>query len=222
MSGIGGFGEVAQGPDGGLYQWVEGIDGLGNPIGFWRRLRRLGRGLLKTAQRVAPLVPGIGPAAAAAITAATPYLQRAGLVGMDGLGALYQAPDGAVYRMEGVGAEDALDGYLADDELQGFAADDDLDGLDEDDELTGADVELQGVSDDAELRAVDESEDVSGVDADEDLSGFDEGEDLQGLDQGYVREDGVHGVDAYVPQQAPATRWFSEPGYPPPLWKPLW
>ncbi len=27
-------GEIRQGPGGQLYQWVEGIDGLGNPIGF--------------------------------------------------------------------------------------------------------------------------------------------------------------------------------------------
>ena len=27
-------GEVRQGPGGQLYEWVEGVDGLGNPIGF--------------------------------------------------------------------------------------------------------------------------------------------------------------------------------------------
>jgi hypothetical protein len=36
MMGIGRYGEVREGPDGRLYQWVQGIDGLGNPIGFWR------------------------------------------------------------------------------------------------------------------------------------------------------------------------------------------
>jgi hypothetical protein len=249
MSGIGELGELAQGPDGMLYQWVEGIDGLGNPIGFWRKLRRLGKRLVQKAQQVAPLIPGFGPAAAAALKQATPYLQRAGLVGVDGLGALYQAPDGAVYRMEGVGAQDELNGYLADDELQGFAddelhgfaddelqgfaaddelrgfaADDELDGLEADEELSGlyADEDLRGMSDDNELRAAEASEPLTGVDADDDMSGIDEGEELHGLEQGYVRQDGVQGVDAFVPQQPPATRWFTEPGQAPALWKPLW
>jgi len=33
--GFGGVGEVRQGPDGNLYQWVHGADGLGDPVGFW-------------------------------------------------------------------------------------------------------------------------------------------------------------------------------------------
>ena len=41
MMGIGYLGEVRQGPDGNLYQYVQGVDGLGNPIGgFWRRFKR--------------------------------------------------------------------------------------------------------------------------------------------------------------------------------------
>ena len=41
MMGIGYLGEVRQGPDGNLYQYVQGVDGLGNPIGgFWSRVRR--------------------------------------------------------------------------------------------------------------------------------------------------------------------------------------
>ena len=35
MMGVGYLGEVRQGPDGALYQYVQGVDGLGNPIGFW-------------------------------------------------------------------------------------------------------------------------------------------------------------------------------------------
>jgi hypothetical protein len=239
VSGIGYFGEVAQGPDGMLYQWVEGVDGLGNPIGFWKKLRTLGRRLVKTAlplaQRLAPFVPGVGPVAATALRHAAPVLQKAGLVGIDGLGALYQASDGSMYRMEGVGAPDDLNGYLADDELHGFAADD-LDGLDAADELSGdeltGDDELRGLSDEDALRglaaedlsSVDASDDVSGFAAGEDLQGEDlQGEDLQGLEQGYVRGDGgVHAVEAYVPQQAPATRFFTEPAQSPALWKPLW
>ena len=39
MMGIGYLGEVRQGPDGNLYQWMQGVDGLGNPVGFWGKLR---------------------------------------------------------------------------------------------------------------------------------------------------------------------------------------
>ena len=41
--GVGFLGEVRQGPDGNLYEWVQGIDGLGNPLGArggWRRFIR--------------------------------------------------------------------------------------------------------------------------------------------------------------------------------------
>src|SRR6185295_845018 len=111
VMGIGYFGEVRQGPDGNLYQWTQGVDGLGNPVGFWRRaLKRLGRRVLRRAlplfQQVAPLIPGVAPAAAA-VTAAAPVAEAAataasppapppdaGTAGW-GLGALYQAPDGA-------------------------------------------------------------------------------------------------------------------------------
>jgi hypothetical protein len=242
MSGIGYFGEVAQGPDGRLYQYVETVDGLGNPVGIWRRLRKLGKRVisraLPIAQRLAPFVPGVGPAAAVAISRATPYLRQAGLVGVDGLGALYQAPDGALYRMDGMGQEDVLHGYLAEDDLQGFAAedelqgfaaedeldglaaDDELDGLDADDELSGPDTgdDLPGLAQE-ELQGMDEGEDMAGMSADDELSGFAQDAELQGLDQGYVRQPGM---SAYVPPQAPATRWFVDPAQPPSLWKPLW
>jgi hypothetical protein len=252
MSGIGYLGEVAQGPDGRLYQYVETVDGLGNPIGIWKRLRKIGQRAisraLPIAQRLAPFVPGVGPAAALAISRATPYLRQAGLVGVDGLGALYQAPDGALYRMDGMGQDDVLQGYLAEDELQGFnaddelqgfaaedelqgfaaedeldglGADDELDGLDADDELSGfaQDPELQGVAQPDDLQGIDEGEDMAGVSADDELSGFAQDPELQGLEQGYVRQPGM---SAYVPPQAPATRWFVDPAQPPSLWKPLW
>ena len=63
MMGVGYLGEVRQGPDGALYQYVQGVDGLGNPIGgFWSGLRRrvksvVGRAL-PFAQRVASFIPG--------------------------------------------------------------------------------------------------------------------------------------------------------------------
>ena len=42
IMGLGSYvGEVRQGPNGQVYEWVEGVDGLGNPIGFWRGLKQL-------------------------------------------------------------------------------------------------------------------------------------------------------------------------------------
>jgi hypothetical protein len=101
--GIGQLGEVRQGPDGHLYQWVHGMDGLGNPVGFWRGLRRVAqvaRQVARTAipivQQVAPFVPG-GAVVSTTLRAATPVLQRAGFAGV---GALYQGPDGSVYAAD--------------------------------------------------------------------------------------------------------------------------
>jgi hypothetical protein len=243
MDGIGYVGEVAQGDDGMLYEWVEGIDGLGNAVGFWKRLKRFTRRALPFVQRVASFIPHpYAQAVAQGLTVATPVLQRAGVAGNGGLGALYEASDGTVYQMQGVSERDDLNGYLAEDDLKGFEDGEDLQGIDEDPDLNGldADEELQGFAEDDELRGMDEDqelqgfsedhelrgvaadEDLQGMAAEDDLSGFSADDELQGLEQGYVREDGVEGVDAYVPQQAPATRWFTEPTQPPALWKPLW
>jgi hypothetical protein len=211
MMGIGTVGEVRRGPDGNLYQWVQGVDGLGNPIGFWRALRRIGRRLRRVARRalpivqqVAPLIPG-GGVVTAALRTATPLLRRAGVAGHSGLGALYQAPDGTVYQVQGLGQEEELQG-LAEEELQGIAEDDELQGLAEEEEL-------QGLAEEEELQGLAEAED---------LQGFGEEEDLQGLDQGYIREGSVSGLEAYVPNQPASTRWFTPPNQPPEMWKPLW
>ena len=59
MMGIGYLGEVRQGPDGNHYQYVQGVDGLGNPVGgFWvlKRLARRRRAL-PFVQQFAPLFP---------------------------------------------------------------------------------------------------------------------------------------------------------------------
>ncbi len=97
ISGLGYLGQLRQGPDGRLYQYVQGVDGLGNPVGFWRRVRRLARRAvaraLPIARQFAPLIPG----GAAALTAVTPLLKTAGVAG---LGELYQAPDGSLYRLQ--------------------------------------------------------------------------------------------------------------------------
>ena len=63
--GIGSYvGEVRQGLDGQLYEWVQTVDGLGNPIGFWKKIRRF-------AQTVAaPVVRAAAPIVSAAAAAA--------------------------------------------------------------------------------------------------------------------------------------------------------
>jgi len=202
VMGIGNLGEVRQGPDGNLYQWVQGVDGLGNPIGFWRKLRRFVRRAVPIVQQFAPFIPG----GAAALTAAMPVLRQAGVAGYHGLGALYQAPDGMLYQVQGL---------AQDEELRGFAEDEELRGLAEDEEL-------RGLAEDEELRGMAEDEELRGFAEEEELRGFAEDEELRGLDQGYVREGTPTGLEAYVPEQPTGTRWFVPPAQPPEMWKPLW
>jgi hypothetical protein len=198
MMGVGYLGEVRQGPDGNLYQYVQGVDGLGNPIGgFWSKLKRFARGVVRKAvpiaQQFAPFIPG----GAAALTAVTPFLKQAGVASYEGLD--------------------------EDDELRGVAEDEELRGLDEDEEL-------RGLSEDEELRGLDEDEELRGLDADEELQGFAEDEDMrsmgddqdmQGFD-GYVRQNGMNGLEAFVPQEQPQTRWHVAPAQASEVWKPLW
>ena len=165
MMGIGYLGEVRQGPDGNLYQYDAGRRWSGQSHGgFWSKLRKLAsrvvRKALPIAQQFAPVIPG----GTEALTAATPFLKQAGVAGYDGLGALYQAPDGTLYQM------------------QGLSDDDDLRGLDEDEELRGLDEdeELRGFAEDEELRGLDEDEELRGFAEDEELRGFDEDPDMQG------------------------------------------
>ena len=110
IMGLGSYvGEIRQGPDGNLYEWVQGVDGLGNPIGFWKKafkavkgvatkvvkagLARLIPGPLKwVARRVCRNVDQLGPAVTA-VPAAAPYyagargmckvLRGAGIAGVD-------------------------------------------------------------------------------------------------------------------------------------------
>jgi hypothetical protein len=122
MMGIGNYvGEMCRGPDGQLYQWVEGVDGLGNPIGFWRGLRRL----TSLATR---FIPGLGPITGAVkqfcqtLPQLQPVMQQApgvqpvyklgtrickvlGKVGIAGAeGEIMEAPDGQLYEVvEGIG-----------------------------------------------------------------------------------------------------------------------
>src|SRR5262245_66508204 len=74
MSGFGDVAEVHEGPDGNLYEWVEGLSAWGEPVGYWQGLSE---------------VP-VQPASA--------------------LGALYQASDGTLYQMHGLGEEEKEEG----------------------------------------------------------------------------------------------------------------
>jgi hypothetical protein len=147
MMGIGYVGELRQGPDGAVYQYVQGVDGLGNLTGWWSkwtsRARRAIQRALPIAQQVASVIPG----GTAALTAATPILKEAGVAGYGGAGALHQAPDGTLYQMQGLSDDDELRGLDEDEELRGLDEDEELRGIDEDDELRGVaeDPELQGI-----------------------------------------------------------------------------
>jgi hypothetical protein len=217
MMGVGYLGEVRQGPDGNLYQYVQGVDGLGNPIGgFWSRLKRGLRAVHRLAQRGASFVPGpYGAAIRAGLKIATPILQKAGVAGYEGLGALYQAPDGTLYQQ--------VQGVDEDEELRGLDEDEELRGLDEDEELRGLseDEELKGLDQDEEIRGLDADEELQGLAEDEELRGAGEDQDMQGID-GYVRQDGMSGLEAYVPQESPQTRWHVTPAQTPEVWKTLW
>jgi hypothetical protein len=197
--GLGEVGDIAEGPDGNLYEWVQGVDGLGNPIGFWKRLKRgfksLAKRAIPLAQQFAPFVPG----GAAALTAASPFLKQAGLVGTDGLGALYEAPDGSLYQVQGMGDDDELRG-VGDEELQGLSED-----------------ELRGLEDDDELRGFADDDALRGMAADDELRGLSDDE-MQGMD-GFVR-DGVSGWEGFQPDAPRETPQFRGQGSP--MWTPLW
>lgn len=239
------LGEIAEGSDGQLYQWVQGVDGLGSSFGFWRKLarrvRKVAKAALPIARRIAPFVPG----GAAALTAATPFLRQVGVEGVNGLGALYEAPDGSLYQVQGIGEGDELDGLSADDELdglsqdelQGLAADDELNGLAADEELDGlaadeelngfaADDELSGLAAEDELNGIAADEELNGIAADDELNGIAAAEDLDGIGDdemtmsGYVR-DRMNGIEGYQRERPPRTPAFS-PSPSAPMWTPIW
>lgn len=208
IMGLGSYiGETRVGPDGNVYQWVQGVDGLGNTFGFWSRLKRFAKRVARKAlpivQQVAPFIPG-GAVVSSALKTATPFLKQAGIAGYDGLGALYQAPDGTLYQMQGLANEEMAG--LADEDLQGFA-EDDIAGL--------ANEDLQGFAED---EMGEYGEDEMGEYGDDDMAGLADDEVLQG----YVRQDGMNGLAAYVPQQPPETRWFQQPSQTPKIWETPW
>jgi hypothetical protein len=229
MMGVGYLGEVRRGPGGGLYEWVQGVDGLGNPFGFWRaarrfarrRLRPLVRKYLPMVQQYASSIPGVGPAVSAGITAAAPMLRQAGVAGYDGLGALYQAPDGSLYQMAGYAGDEELAGLEADDELGYFAEADELSGY-------AGNEALDGLEADDELGYFAEADELSGYAGDEALEGYAEAEDLSGYGvagelgdmDGYIYDPRLSGIEAYVPDQPAGTRPFT--AQTPDTWKAIW
>ncbi|MGH7596237.1 MAG: hypothetical protein ACREOI_07785 [bacterium] len=127
IMGLGSYvGEIGQAPDGQLYEWVEGVDGLGNPIGFWKKLKSLAKvaapfasflpipGAAAAAQLAQRFLPKILPAAAkyarkygAGIPGAQQYIQKgeAYAKGAGLLGEVAEGPDGQLYEVvEGNGA----------------------------------------------------------------------------------------------------------------------
>lgn len=147
VMGLGQVGEVRRGPDGELYQWIEGVDGLGNPVGFWGPLKRLARKfrpflrkVVPFAAKVASFIPGYGTAVAAGLRTARPFLRKAGLAGE--LGELYASADGTVYELQGISDDPELTGASReagiadaptgpDETLTGQTAEERVEGLDE-------------------------------------------------------------------------------------------
>lgn len=199
-----------------------GRPGAGRPGGRKPLLKRL----LPFAKFATALIPGVGPAVATGLTVAGKLLKKKqGVHGYDGLGMLYEASDGSVYQVHGL-ADEELNGFAAD-ELDGFAADE-LDGFAAD-ELDGfAADELDGFSDAEVLQGFDAGDDLDGFSQYEQVQGFAEeqpplgAEELQGLEQAYVRDGNVNGLESYIPERAPRTRWFTPPDDTPDIWKLLW
>ena len=230
---LNGLGALYAAPDGTLYQMQglaeeeaagggqpsnpehrvhEGLRVAGRPRkkkkgGFFKKL------LLPLAKVATGFIPGAGGLIRAGIDVAEKALKKPGVAGYDGFGALYAAPDGSLYQIQGL-ADEELRGFAEDEELKGFAADEELRGF-------AADEELRGLDEDQELRGLDADEELRGFDADEDLRGFAEDQAMQGI-EGYVRENRMSGLDAYVPQAPPQTRWHVTPVQVAEIWKPLW
>jgi hypothetical protein len=182
MMGFGSYlGETRMGPDGNVYQWVQGVDGLGNPIGFWKKWKKKVRGFvqktLPIAQKLAPFIPG----ASAALTAATPILKQAGVAGYGGLG-VYQAPDGTLYQMQGLAEDEDLQGLAEEEDLQGYGEEEALYGYGEDEELQGY-----------------------GEEEEQDMEGYIRQNSMSGM-EGYVREQRPT-TPGFAPTQAWTPPW---------------
>ena len=215
--GLGGFedpvpGEVRLGADGRLYQWVQGYDGLGDPIGFWSlipaiaktvlpvvasklapRLRRFLPQALQSLRQFAPVTPVVRP---------MPVAQQAPIAQQ--MPVMQPTPEqpGAVTADTG-------------DDLTGFGA-----------LFQAPDGSLYQLQDPRNDEQLAEEEFVRGLDEDERY-----GEDQELRDtEGYVQRggeggcccSGMRGMDAYVPPEPPQTRQFVRPAVAPDMWRPLW
>jgi len=217
MQGIGCPGGC-QGADGQLYEWVQGVDGLGTPVGFWRPTA----GVQPGAPYVRNRAPFLGDVAQAADGQLYQWVE-----GVDGLGNAFGfwkklkklakralpiaqklAPfvPGASAALTvatpflkqagiaGLGEIGAL--YAAEDgslyQVQGIDADEGINGL-------GADDDLNGLSED-ELRGLEADDELRGFGAGNDLDGFESADDLQGIGaedlNGFAANDSIDGIDA--------------------------
>lgn len=157
--------------------------------GFMKKLLPIA----KLATRLIP-IPGAGAVARAGLTVASKLIKPRG-VADDGLGALYAAEDGTVYRMQG----------FADDELHAVS------GIDEIDDTVGEEgfaddfggaTELEGFAAPSQPAP---SECPNILSADNEIAGMD-----------------PSAIEGYVREQPARTRWFTEPSETPALWKPFW
>jgi hypothetical protein len=100
--GAGAPGEVRQGPDGNLYQWVHGADGLGNPVGFWNMIPAIASAALPLLQNVLSPQPAAAPAPPALPAPAVPGLLPAQPPPPGGVPAAGQTPGWPAPTEQGV------------------------------------------------------------------------------------------------------------------------
>ena len=208
ISGMGYLGEVRQGVDGNLYQWVQGVDGLGNPIGFWKKLKKWGKRLAKTALKYYPPAAALRSLAPLA-SRALPYIQRAiasqpaapviPVVPVTPVtpampSASAEAPAEAGTAGWGLGAllqgPDGtvyqVQGWGETDDLRGFA-EDDLRGFEEAEDLRGLGALYQAPDGTLyRVQGLEEADDLRGF-AEDELRGLDEPDDLRGFAEDDLR-----------------------------------
>ena len=152
--------------------------------------------IAKVAASLIP-IPGAGKLVRGGLTVADKLLTRKKVAGYEGLGALYQAPDGSLYQVQGL-EEEELSGFDEDTTFEGAAADEQLTGSD-DRNFEGDDGEVHGWADASN----------PGIEGDQPL-------------EGYVREVPRSDLQAYVPTKPAQTRMFDPTREPPDIWKPIW
>jgi hypothetical protein len=223
IMGIGALGEVRQGPDGNLYQWVQGADGLGNPIGFWNLLtnaiQSLAQPLMQVAQPLlqrltggggAPSLP-IPPMPSLPVSLPTPFRVF---------------PPGGFPVFPPGGGVPAGGGLTVDPEdLSGQAGLGDIGQEPVYESPDGTRYQIQGFDEDEPyMQGFDGNDPYSeSLEADEEyVSGlYADDEYIQGSED-YESEAGVRGLDAYVPEERLRTPWARRSSRPPRNWEPPW